>query len=235
MQNKKNVISNAIICSILCILGFLVSTLNVKQTYLTIAAPLSNGNRNSQQIGLMFIIDEPELANNLPNILDTLGKAEATATFFFTGTAAINNLEILQTLAQQHEIGNYGFSNTSLNLADKNAIYEEIRLSDALFKSLVKVKMKVFTPPAGNFNRHTIAMASNLGYTTVLPTNRDAVINWDQADSNVVLSYATYNIKNGDIIALKPTVATLQSFAQIIAHYTTNDWGITSLSRLLQV
>ena len=103
----------------------------------------------------MFIIDEPELANNLPNILDTLGKAEATATFFFTGTAAINNLEILQTLAQQHEIGNYGFSNTSLNLADKNAIYEEIRLSDALFKSF-KICIRLVCSTLGRIIRKSL-------------------------------------------------------------------------------
>ncbi len=84
-------------------------------------------------------------------------------------------------------------------------------------------------------NGNTVAMASNLGYTTVLPSNRETVIDWHRADSNLVLSYATYNIQNGDIIALKPTVATMQSFAQIIAHYTTNGWKITSLSRLLQL
>jgi len=235
MQNKKIVISNAIICCILCVLGFFVSTINVSNTYLSVSAPLTNGNRNHAQIGLMFIIDEPELANNLTNILDTLDKAEASATFFFTGTSAINNLELLQTLKQKHEIGNYGFSNISLNLADKNLIYDEIRLGDILIKSLTNIQMKTFTPPTGSFNKHTIAMASNLGYTTVLPTNRETMIDWEKADSNLVLSYATYNIQNGDIIALKPTVATMQSFAQIIAHYTTNGWKITSLSRLLQL
>ncbi len=235
MQNKKIVISNAIICCILCVLGFFVSTINVSNTYLSVSAPLTNGDRKHSQIGLMFIIDEPELANNLTNILDTLNKAEATATFFFTGTAAINNLELLQTIAEKHEVGNYGFSNTSLNIADKNLIYEEIRLGDALIKSLVNIQMRTFTPPKNEFNKHTVAMASNLGYTTVLPSNRETVIDWHRADSNLVLSYATYNIQNGDIIALKPTVATMQSFAQIIAHYTTNGWKITSLSRLLQL
>ena len=235
MPTKKVVITNAIICSVLCILGLVVSTINVNQTYLTVNAPLSNGNRNSQQIGLMFIIDEPQLANNLTSILNTLDKAQATATFFFTGTSAINNLELLQEISQKHELGNYGFSNTELNIADKNIITEEIQLSDALIKSLVHIQMKVFTPPSQAFNKHTLAMADDLGYTTVLPTARDAVIDWQTADSNLVLSYATYNIQNGDIIALKPTVATMQCFSQIISTYLTNGLKVTSLAHLFQL
>ena len=235
MPNKRIVITNAIICSILCILGILVSTVNVDQTYLTASAPLSNGNRDNQQIGLMLIIDDPQLANNLTTILETLDKAEANATFFFTGTSAINNLELLQKITSKHEIGNYGFSNTSLNIADKNAITEEIQLSDALIKSLVDVQMKVFTPPLQEFNKHTLAMADNLGYTTILPSERNAVIDWQTADSNVVLSYATYHIQNGDIIALKPTVATMQCFSQIISYYLTNGFQITSLAHLFQL
>lgn len=235
MHNKKIIITNGIICSVLLILGFLVSTINVDQTYLTVTAPFSNGNRDSNQVGLMFIIDDPQLANNLTTIMETLDRAETEATFFFTGTAAINNLELLQNLASKHELGNYGFSNIALNLADKNSIIEEIRLSDALIYSLTKQQMRVFTPPQGLFNKHTIAMANSLGYTTVLSTNRNAVIDWDSADSNLVLSYATYNVQAGDIIVLKPTIATMQCFAQIIANYLTNGLTVTSLSRLLQL
>ena len=235
MPNKKIVITNSIICCVLLVLGFLVSTINVNQTYLTVSSPLSNGDRESKQIGLMFIIDENELANNLPNILTTLDKAKFSATFFFTGTTAINNLELLENLAQQHELGNYGFSNTKLNIADKNLITDEIRLADALINSLTQTQMKVFTPPHGAFNKHTLAMADNLGYTTVLPTNRDVVIDWQTADSNLVLSYATYQIQSGDIIALKPTIATMQCFAQIITNYTSNGLKVTSLERLFQL
>lgn len=233
MPNKKAVITNSIICSVLLVLGLLVSTLNVNQTYLSVNAPLSNGKRDSNQVALMFIIDDAQLADNLSPILDTLSTAETTATFFFTGSAAINNLELLQMLAANHELGNYGFSNTALNVADKNLITEEIRLGDALVHSLTHTQMYVFTPPAGLFNKHTIAMASNLGYTTVLPTERNAVIDWDTADSNLVLSYATYNVQGGDIIALKPTTATMQCFAQIVSTYLTRGLKITSLGRLL--
>ena len=234
MLNKKNIISNVIICSVLCVLGLFIFKINVSQTYLSVSAPLTNGNRDNDKIGLMFIIDDTELANNLTSILKTLDQAQISATFFFTGTAAINNLDLLKKIADNHELGNYGFSNTALNIADKNTIIEEIQLSDALIKSLVDRQMKFFSPPKQLFNKHTIAMADHLNYITVLPTNRNAVIDWKTADSNLVLSYATYNTKNGDIIALKPTVATLQCFPQIISSYLINNFKITSLSNLFQ-
>lgn len=235
MPKQRIVITNTIICSVLLILGFLVNTINIDKTYLSVTAPLSCGSRNSQQVGLMLIIDDPQMADNLPEILDTLNRFEANATFFFTGAAAINNLEILQKIADRYELGNYGFSNTALNSADKNFICEEIRLGDALIKSLVHKQMQVFTPPTGAFNKHTLAMAQNFGYITVLPTERDAVIDWNTTDSNLVLSYATYNMKAGDIIALKTTTATMKCFSQVAAAYLANDLKITSLEHLLQL
>ena len=235
MPNKKTVITNTIICSILLVLGFLVSTLNINQTYLTVTAPLTNGNCSSNQVGLMIIIDDPALANNLPTIIETLNRAEASATFFFTGSAAINNLELLQNIATNFEVGNYGFSNIALNVADKNLITEEIRLGDALINSLTHTQTQIFTPPAKLFNKLTLAMAHNLGYTTILPTERDVVIDWNTADSNLVFSYATYNVQAGDIIVLKPTTATMQCFSQVAATYLTNELKITSLGHLLQL
>ena len=233
MPNKKIVITNTIICSVLFVLGFLVSTINVNQTYLTVNAPLANGSRNTDQVAIMFIIDDPTMADNLTPILETLARAETRATFFFTGAAAINNLELLQTIATNHELGNYGFSNTALNVADKNFITEEIQLADTLINSLVHTTMDIFTPPMGLFNKHTLAMAQNLGYTTVLPTDRNVVIDWDNADSNLVLSYAIYQVQAGDIIALKPTAATRQCFPQIMTNYLANNLKVTSLGHLL--
>ena len=234
MSNKKIVITNTIICSVLLVLGFLVSTINVNQTYLTVAAPLSNGSRDTNQVAIMFIVDDSTMADNLTPILETLARAETKATFFFTGAAAINNLELLQIIANDHELGNYGFSNTALNIADKNFITEEIQLADALINSLTHTTMHIFTPPMGLFNKHTLAMAQNLGYTTVLSTNRDAVIDWDTADSNLVLSYATYHVQAGDIIALKPTAATRQCFPQIMTNYLGKNLKVTSLGLLCQ-
>ncbi len=234
MPNKKIIITNSIICSVLLVLGFLVNTISINTSYLSVTAPLYNGNRNGNQIGLMFIIDNPQMADNIPEIIDTLTRIDGKATFFFTGAAAINNLNILQSLANNYEFGNYGFSNIELNIADKNIISEEIRLGDALINSLTHQTMQYFTPPFATFNKHTIAMAQNLGYTTVLPTQRDACIDWDTDDSNIVLSYATYHVTAGDIIALKTTTATMKCFSQVAAAYLEKNLKVTSLEHLLQ-
>ena len=235
MPNRKVVLTNTIICSVLLVLGFLVSTINIDQTYVTVSSPLSCGDPTSNEVGLMVIIDDPTLVNNLGPILDNLDSTHASATFFFTGTAAINQLETLQTIANQYELGNYGFSHTALNVADKNLITEEIRLSDALINSLVHKQMKVFTPPDQAFNKHTLAMAKNLGYTTVLPTDRNATIDWDTADSNLVLSYTTYNVKAGDVIVIKATAATMNCFPQVTAAYLAKGLKFTSLEHLFRL
>ena len=186
MPTKRAIVTNSIIGCTLLVLSFLVLNLNVNQTYLRVDAPLANGNRNGQYVGLVFIVDNDTAADCAAQMLPTLANARANATFFITGTTATNNLAALNDIAEQCEIGNYGFTHTALNLADKNLISDEINLGGSLLRNLTGKTPRFFTPPDGLFNKNTLAMAQNLGYRTVLPTDRPVSINWDTADSNLV-------------------------------------------------
>ena len=233
MPTKRTIITNTIIGCTLLVLSFLVLNLDVNKTYLRVDAPLVYGNRNGQNVALVFIVDSNTAADCAVQMLPTLANARANATFFFTGITASNNLAALDAINQQCEIGNYGFSHTALNLADKNLISDEINLGGSLLRNLTGTTPVFFTPPDGLFNKNTLAMAHNLGYRTVLPTDRPVSINWDTADSNLVQAYATHNTQAGDIIFLQANTATLQSIAAIITNFLERNLVLTSLGQLL--
>lgn len=230
---KRTVITNGIIGSLLLVLAFFAFNLNTNQTYLSITAPLYNGSRDTNKVAFMFIVDSTAAANNLPPIFQALTDAQAQATFFVSGASAVNNLATIQQIATQFELGNYGFSNTNLNIADKNLISEEISVCDSLIHALTGQKMRLFTPPDCLYNKNTLGIAANLGYQTVLPTVRKVAIDWDNTDSNLVAAYATYDTKAGDIILLRPTTATTQCISKIIASFMQRDLVVTSVGDLL--
>lgn len=182
---------------------------------------------------LALIIDDHAAADCAVQMLPLLANAHANATFFIAGSTAANNLAAFNALAEQCEIGNYGFSHQNLNIADKNLISEEITLGGTLLHSLTGKAPTFFTPPNGLFNKNTLAMAESLGYRTVLPTDRPVSIDWGTADSNLVQAYATNNTQAGDIIFLHANTATLQSLDAIIANFLERDLMLTALSQLL--
>lgn len=235
MPKKRTIITNSIICCMLLVLGWFVFNLDLGHTYINTSAPLYNGNRDGNQIALMFIVDNNDDASNLPTIMQALENAKASATFFITATTALDNLGLIQELNARFELGNYGFTNQPLNLADKNTISTSIKICDNLIKSITGQQMTLFSPPAGLYNKNTLAMADNLGYRTILPSNRKVSIDWQNTDTNLVTSYATYDTQPGDIILLRPVTATRLSMAKILANYLSRDLDVTSVGNLLSV
>ena len=233
MPTKRVIISNTIICCVLLVLTYLTLNLDVGKTYLTVSAPVSNGNRASNQVALMFIVDDPATVDNLSTIMSTLTNAQVQATFFIAGQIIPQHLDVIQPLGQQFELGNYGFNGTALNLADKQTITDQIALCDAIITKFAKQPVRYFTPPAELFNKNTLAMAEQLGYRTILPTNRKITLNWQTANTSLITAYATQDTQAGDIVLLHPTTATTQVLAQIIATFSMRDLHVTSVGQLL--
>ncbi len=232
MPHKSTLITNSIICLTLFTLAFFVFNLPLSNTYLSITAPLYNGDRDENKVAFVFVLDDNSYADNIEHISSSLTTANAKATFFLSGTFIPSNLELVKNLGTEFELGNYGFSNTNLNITDKSKIINEITLCGDLVKSVSDKNMQYFSPPNALYNNSTLGVAESLGYKTILPTNRKTSIDWQTADTNIVTSYATYNTKGGDIIFLTPTLATTQAISKIISSFLERDLTITSVGEL---
>jgi len=233
MPRKATLISNSLICVVLVTVSFFVFTLNVDRTFLGITAPLYSGSRDTKTVAFMFIVNDNAHAANLPFITGSLNTAKAGATFFVSGMFAGNNMEMVKNLGDGFELGNHGFSGARLNITDKSKITTEIVFCRDIIKAVSGKTPALFTPPDLLYNRTTLGVAGELGYKTVLPTARRVTINWATADTNLVLSYATHDTKGGDIIMFRPTTATMQSIARVIAHFLERGFKIVSVGSLL--
>ena len=216
MSQKANIISNAVICSVLVILSVFVFTMDLSETFVDITAPLYSGDARSKSVSFMFTVDETATAANVTQITQSLENARSSATFFVSGGWVGKNIELTRTLAQKYELGNYGFSGGKLNLSDSAKIKNEIEQTHNLVSSVANYKMKLFTPPEQKYNKTTLSAAEGLGYTTVLPTQK-----------------TTPGYKGGDLILIPVNADTADDLDRIISNILSQNLRIVCVGDII--
>jgi peptidoglycan/xylan/chitin deacetylase (PgdA/CDA1 family) len=212
MHKKANIISNIIICSVLMVVSFFVFAVDTSETYVGITAPLYSGNTNTKSVSFMFIVDGNTNGDTVTQITDILKNARSRATFFVSGSWVANNIELTRTLGEEFELGNHGFTAAKLNISDKNKIKSEIENCHNIVASVTGIKMKLFTPPEQKYNKNTLSVAENLGYKTVLPTQKD-----------------TDEYKSGDLILIPANSSTVNDLARVISALLSRNFHIVSV------
>jgi peptidoglycan/xylan/chitin deacetylase (PgdA/CDA1 family) len=194
------------------VLSIFVFTADLSETFVDITAPLYYGNANTKSVSFMFVIDENTAAENVEKIVSSLKNARSGATFFIRGSWAANNIELTKKLADEYELGNYGFTNTNLNGNNAAKIKSEIENCHNMILGIANVKMKFFTPPDQKYNKTTLSAAESLGYTTVLPTKQ-----------------TTAGYKSGDLILLPADTDTVYSIDKTISGILSQNIFIVSV------
>ena len=102
-------------------------------------------------------------------ILDTLKEKDVKAVFFVTGDYVKRNADLVKRMIDEgHIIGNHGMAHASLpKLSRDEAINEIMSLHDYVVNKF-GYEMKYFRPPCGEYSEQAVALAQELGYTTML-------------------------------------------------------------------
>lgn len=189
-----------------------------------------SGNTNNNNVSLMINVywgDE-----YIEPMLDCLNQNNIKATFFVGGVWVSKNNEMLKKIySLGHEIGNHGYFHKDHTTLSDNKNQEEIYQTHLLVKELIGIDMTLFAPPSGAYNNKTLSIANDLGYKTIM-WSKDT-IDWRDNDENLIFSRATNNPKNGDLILMHPTEATLKALPNIINFYKNNNYNLTTVSENL--
>ena len=189
-----------------------------------------SGNTNNNNVSLMINVywgDE-----YIEPMLDCLNQNNIKATFFVGGVWVSKNNEMLKKIySLGHEIGNHGYFHKDHTTLSENKNQEEIYQTHLLVKELIGIDMTLFAPPSGAYNNKTLSIANDLGYKTIM-WSKDT-IDWRDNDENLIFSRATNNPKNGDLILMHPTEATLKALPNIINFYKNNNYNLITVSENL--
>ena len=117
---------------------------------LTVACP-RRGPRARRRVALSF--DDGPDPQWTPRVLDVLARRGVSASFFLVGERAARARDLVRDIAAAgHEIGNHGWSHTSLWRCGPRRTEQEIASSHALLGDLTGQPPRHFRPPWGMVN-----------------------------------------------------------------------------------
>ena len=238
---KKNRVNFVLgFLSNLCLLAVVVITFfacNINYNYNVISASkeyngvIYAGNETSNKVAIMINVYWG--TEYLDDMLKSLEKFNAKATFFVGGTWVKENPEMLNKIySLGHEIGNHGTNHKEHAKLDYNSNLKEIQnCHDSVFRVL-NVGMNLFAPPGGSYKKSTVKSAKDVGYKTILWTKD--TIDWRDQNEELIFKRATENVQSGDLILMHPTKATKNVLDRVIEAIKSKNLALDTVSNTIK-
>lgn len=232
-MNRKTKIITDLLLSFVLVTVLLVSLIPAATTAaveVSLGSPYYNGDRAEKRVSLSFnVYENAEVVRGIADLLESYG---IKATFFVGGCWADDNGETLNYLVGKgEEIANHGYFHRDHKKLDYDGNVNEIKNAEKVVFALCGVKTALFAPPSGSFSDVTIKAAQDLGYRTVM-WSKDT-IDWRDKDEDTIISRATKNLSNGDIVLMHPKSHTLSALPKIIESITENGFSIVTVGENL--
>lgn len=156
----------------------------------------ANQGEDIKQVALTFD-DGPDPIVTM-QILETLAKYDAEATFFMLGNRVEYYPEIAKKVQEAgHEIGNHSWTHPDLTKANAEKIQSEINATSAIIETVTGQKATVFRPPYGAVNE-TVRSQTRL---PVILWDVDT-LDWQHRDPNQLLTNVKSMTKDGSTILM---------------------------------
>ena len=171
-----------------------------------------------------------------PQILDTLQKYHAHATFFVVGMMCARYPTVLARMVEDgHEIGNHTYDHfrmPTISLAEDAA---ELERNRKIIHELTGQNVFLFRPPGGRINPAVEAVADSLGYTTTFWRLDSGELARDM-NPDKVYHRVVDHVRNGDIVLLHngdPNI--LVALPRIMSTLSHRGFQFVTVSELLQL
>lgn len=116
--------------------------------------------KNKKLVALTFD-DGPE-PDVTPEILKTLKKYEAKATFFMLVNSAKAYPNVAKQVAEEgHEVANHSFSHVNLSKVKRSRIEKELKESKKTLEKITGAPVTLFRPPYGEYNKAVLQVAND--------------------------------------------------------------------------
>lgn len=199
---------------------------------LAASGPIDRGPVGRPVAALMFNVDWGE--EHLPQILDTLARERARATFFVTGWWAERNAALVRRMAEEgHEVENHGQRHVHPAQLDEAAVRAHVAAGGEVIEKLTGRRPRAFAPAYGEFNRQVVDGAAAAGYVTVRWTSNTA--DYTRPPPAVIVNRAVEGAVNGGLVLMHPTAPTAEALPEIIRQFRARGLALTTVSDVLRL
>ncbi|WP_218624958.1 polysaccharide deacetylase family protein [Sporosarcina sp. E16_3] len=180
-----------------------------------------------KQIALTFD-DGPDPKVTI-QILETLNKYDAKATFFMLGSRVEYYPEIAKKVQEAgHELGNHTWNHPDLTKAGVAKVRSEINETSSIIENVTGEKVTAFRPPYGAVNK-TVRSQTNL---PVVLWDVDT-LDWKYRDPNQLLAHVKGATKDGSIILMHDIhQSTADGLDAVLAYLQTEGYTFVTVSEL---
>lgn len=188
-----------------------------------------HGIKGKDQVSLTINVDWG--GEYIPGMLDCFSDYDIKVTFFVTGKWAEKNPELLSKMAEEHEIGNHGYSHLHPKQLSRNGLIDLIKKNEEIIKGITGQTPHHFAPPYGEQDQRIVSIASSIGYKTIM-WSADT-IDWQRPAPEIIEQRAVNKIDDGGIILMHPTEPSLAALPQIISRIQERGFKFVTVSQLI--
>lgn len=173
-------------------------------------------------------------ADDIPDILDTLDKYKAKATFFIVGIWARKYPDMVKLIDERgHEVANHGYSHIHMGSIPENKIIEEITLCNGILEEITGKKVTLFRPPYGEYSASTIKAAKKLDCISI-QWDVDSLDWKDSLSEQDIYNRVIKRTGNGSIILFhNDTKYTAKVLSAILENLSANGFECVTVSDML--
>lgn len=165
---------------------------------------------HSGEKNLYLTFDEGYENGYTAKILDTLAEKQVKAAFFVTGPYLESQKELIQRMINEgHIVGNHTVNHLNLPKQPTKTVQNELEELNKKSEELYGYSMHYMRPPEGEYSVKVLAIASDLGYKTVMWSM--AYKDWD------------VNIQEGAAHAVNKVIPYLHPGAVMLLHAVSSD------------
>jgi len=190
--------------------------------------PISNGDPNVKRIALTF--DDGPHPKVTEQILDTLDKYHAKATFFMLGSRVQHYPDIAKdVLARGHEIGNHSWNHPILTKLSLESALKQYTSTVAEIEKAINQSPTVFRPPYGATND---AINAQIPVPVVLWTID--TLDWKHRDAKQLLPNVKNNLHNNAIVLMHDIhQSTADGLDAVMAYLQGQGYEFVTVSEIL--
>ena len=199
--------------------------------YLPDTAYLKHGNRSLPEVALTF--DDGPHAESRGQILDTLRKYGAHATFFDVGEHMASQPALIErTLAEGNEIANHSNTHQRLDGLTPHQRHREINDADITFFGLTHKHLTLLRPPGERFNDAVLADTKEKGYIVVGHSSAARDYETD-VSTQFIIDRTSAAAENGSIFLLHDYPATAAALPEIMNRLTKQGFRFVTISEMI--
>lgn len=188
-------------------------------------------NPNRKMVALTF--DDGPNTTSHHQIVDTLKKNNATATFFVLGSLlenGANKNEIKRTYRFGNEIASHTQNHLQLTKLSTQRLAYEINRTDQMIKSIIGKKPELLREPYGAYNSNVLAAGKRPSILWSIDT-----LDWKTKNANAIYSSVMNRVSDGSIILMHSIhQSTADAVTRMVPALKARGYQIVTVSEMYQ-